>query len=119
MRTYYDPEDDSMTPEDRCERLAELGDHMRDLMLDRMMDSYEPSPEEIAADAADNEDMRLEIKADALAILAKCEFMLTGYETLVCEFASGIDNGMKNVDMAIFNNLRTQFSKEISDHYNQ
>ena len=97
MSTYTLDIDEIETPEDRCERLHELADHMRDLSLDRM----------------------LEIKADALAILAKCGFMLTGYETQVCEFAAGIANGMKNVDMAIFNNLRTQFSKEISDHCKQ
>jgi len=33
MSTYYDPED-TMTQEDRCERLAELGDSMRDRFLD-------------------------------------------------------------------------------------
>jgi len=47
MRTYYDPEDDTMTPEDRCERLAELGDYMRE----RLLDKDGPSPEEIDADA--------------------------------------------------------------------
>ena len=60
---------------------------------------------------------RQEIKADALAILATCNYMLTGYETQVCECAAGIDNGMHGVDMATFTPLRTQFSREISDHY--
>ena len=51
MRTYYDPEDDGFTAEDRCERLAELGDYMRDQMLDRLLDQDGPSPEETDADA--------------------------------------------------------------------
>ena len=59
------------------------------------------------------------IQADALAILAKCGFMLTGYETQVCECAAGIHNGMHGVDMATFTTLRTQFSREISEHINQ
>jgi hypothetical protein len=79
-------------------------------------DSIRPTtPEEDAAYKAEGE----EIKADALAILATCEFMLTGYETQVCECAAGIDNGMKSVDMATFTTLRTQFSREISTHRNQ
>jgi hypothetical protein len=72
-----------------------------------------PTEAEDAAYKAEGE----EIKADALAILAKCNFMLTGYETQVCECAAGIDNGMHGVDMATFTTLRTQFSREISDHY--
>ena len=123
MRTYHDPEDDTCEKTDRYERLLEMADYLRDEARDRLCVPDEPSPEEIAADAADiaadNEDMRLEIKADALAILAKCGFMLTGYETQVCERASGIDNGMQTVDMDTFTTLRTQFSKEISDHYKQ
>jgi len=160
MRTYYDPEDDTMTREDRCERLHELADHMRDLAKDRFLDDFnlpsggsekppvamlpaEPShtftgewdgeaaggytltdtadtirpttPEEDASYKTEGE----EIKADALAILAKCNFMLTGYETQVCECAAGIDNGMHGVDMATFTTLRTQFSREISTHRNQ
>jgi len=179
MRTYYDPEDDTCEKTDRYERLHELADHMRDLMLDRLLDKDGPSPEEIAADAmcdaldaidfylpsggsekppvamlpadlsfhgsgdseaaggytftdtadtirmpTEAEDSAYkaegeEIKADALAILAKCEFMLTGYETQVCECAAGIDNGMHSVDMNTFTTLRTQFSREISTHRNQ
>lgn len=40
MSTYYDPEDDTMTREDRCERLHELADHMRDLAKDRFLDDF-------------------------------------------------------------------------------
>jgi len=64
-------------------------------------------------------EMKDERKADATAILAKCGFMLTGYETQVCEFASGVANGMHEVDMDTFTTLRTQFSKEISDYRNR
>jgi hypothetical protein len=59
-----------------------------------------------------------EIKDDAIAILATCGHMLTGYETQVVEYASGIDNGMSGVPMDIFENLRTTFSREIANYKN-
>lgn len=72
------------------------------------------TPEEDAAYAAIGE----EIKEDAAAILATCGFMLTGYETTVCEYASGVDNGMLGVPMGLFESLRTQFSREIAEFKN-
>mgnify|MGYP003659131285 CR=1 FL=1 len=79
-------------------------------------DTIRPTtPEEDAGYAAIGE----EIKEDAIAILAKCGFMLTGYETQVCEHASGIDNGMFGVPMHIIENLRTTFSREIAEYKNQ
>lgn len=121
MSTYHDPEDNTCEKTDRYERLIDMADYLRDEARDRMCVPDEPSPEEIAADAADiaddNKEMRQELVADALAILTKCNFMLTGYETQVCETAAGHDTGMQIVDMDTFTTLRTQFSKEISDHY--
>jgi hypothetical protein len=51
-----------------------------------------------------------DIHEDALALKAKVDYMLTCYETTVVDAA--IDGVM--VDMALFNSLRNQFSKDIA-----
>ena len=52
---------------------------------------------------------------DALALKAKVDFMLTGYETAVVDAA--IDGVL--IDMQLFNSLRIQFSKDIAAWKNQ
>lgn len=147
MSTYYDPEDDTMTREDRCERLAELGDHMRDLMLDRLLDKDGPTPEEIAADAkcdaldaldainytltdtADTIGMTSEeadaaYKADgveyariARALLTKCFNVMTGREINACQIATGDFDTDEGFNAHLIDLLAIQYSKEISEHY--
>jgi hypothetical protein len=52
---------------------------------------------------------------DARALKAKVDFMLTCYETTVVD--SAIDGVM--IDMALFNSLRNQFSKDIAAWKNE
>lgn len=56
-----------------------------------------------------------DIHEDALALKAKVDFMLTGYETAVVE--SAIDG--EPVDMDLFNSLRNEFAREIATWKNQ
>jgi hypothetical protein len=52
---------------------------------------------------------------DARALKAKVDYMLTCYETTVVDAA--IDGVM--IDMALFNSLRNQFSKDIAAWKNE
>lgn len=56
-----------------------------------------------------------DIQQDALALKAKVDFMLTGYETTVIDAAIGGDL----IDMDTFNSLRNEFPKEIAVWKNQ
>jgi hypothetical protein len=60
-----------------------------------------------------------EINTNAKAILAKAAFMLTGYETHVCETAAAMTaTSAEKIDMQVFNRLVTEFSKEIAQFKN-
>ena len=59
-----------------------------------------------------------DLKRDATALLATCEFMLTGYETDMVEAATGIDNGIRSIDIECINRLRNQFPREIANYIN-
>ena len=56
-----------------------------------------------------------DIQQDALALKAKVDFMLTGYETTVIDAASAGEF----IDMETFNSLRNEFPKEIAAWKNQ
>lgn len=56
-----------------------------------------------------------DIHEDALALKAKVDFMLTGYETTVVDAA--IDG--ETVDMDLFNSLRNEFARDIAAWKNQ
>ena len=122
MRTYYDPEDDTMTPEDRCERLAELGDYMRDQMLDRLLDKDGPSPEAIDADAKcdamDAIDLH-EYSQTARALLTRCFNVMSGPEINACQIATGDYDTDEGFRAHLIDSLANQYPKEISEHINQ
>jgi len=118
MRTYYDPEDDTMTPEDRCERLAELGDYM----LDRLLDKDGPSPEAIDADAKcdamDAIDLH-EYSQTARALLTRCFKVMSGPEINACQIATGDYDTDEGFRAHLIDSLANQYPREISEHINQ
>lgn len=56
-----------------------------------------------------------DIHEDALALKAKVDFMLTGYETTVVDAAIAGET----IDMDLFNSLRNEFARDIAAWKNQ
>jgi len=130
MRTYYDPEDDTMTPEDRCERLAELGDYMRERLLDKELGG-EAAGDYTLTDTEDSIRPPTEEEENAYraagvyyaqiarALLTRCFKVMSGREINACQIATGDYDTDEGFRAHLIDSLAIQYSREISEHINQ